>query len=161
MAAPCNLPVPIPVPVRDVAVNWSSGRPWKNARREMCTSSGAKAAVTLIPLPLEKMTGLGNRVAANLRSPIQKSRTANTRPRIQHIADALVAEGCVALDKQAKALGVHRSTAWTIMRTKHKLDRLSLKTTNRILASPELPPSVRIIVLQYLAERSDGLYSAA
>ena len=81
--------------------------------------------------------------------------------RIQHIADALVAEGCVALDKQAKALGVHRSTAWTIMRTKHKLDRLSLKTTNRMLASPELPPSVRIIVLQYLAERSDGLHSAA
>ena len=81
--------------------------------------------------------------------------------RIQHIADALVAVGCVALDKQAKALGVHRSTAWTIMRTKHKLDRLSLKTTNRMLASPELPPSVRIIVLQYLAERSDGLHSAA
>ena len=81
--------------------------------------------------------------------------------RIQHIADALVAEGCVALDKQAKALGVHRSTAWTIMRTKHKLDRLSLKTTNRMLASPELPPYVRIIVLQYLAERSDGLHSAA
>ena len=79
--------------------------------------------------------------------------------RIQHIADALVAEGCVALDKQAKALGIHRSTAWTIMRTKHKLDRLSLKTTNRMLASPELPPSVRIVVLRYVMERSDNLRS--
>ena len=78
--APCNLPVPILVLVRDAAVNWSLGRPWKNARREMCTSSGAKAAVTLIPLPLEKMTGLGNHVATNLRSLVQKSRTANTRP---------------------------------------------------------------------------------
>ena len=127
----------------------------------MCTSSGAKAAVTLIPLPLEKMTGLGNRVATNLRLPTPKVTYRKYATRIQHIADALVAEGCVALDKQAKALGVHRSTAWTIMRTKHKLDRLSLKTTNRMLASPELPPSVRIIVLQYLAERSDGLHSAA
>ena len=81
--------------------------------------------------------------------------------RIQHIADALVAEGCVALDKQAKALGVHRSTAWTIMRTKHKLDRLSLKTTNRMLASPELPRSVRIVVLRYVTERSDDLRSSA
>ena len=81
--------------------------------------------------------------------------------RIRHIADALVAEGCVALDKQAKALGVHRSTAWTIMRTKHKLDRLSLKTTNRMLASPELPPSVRLVVLRYVMERSDDLRSSA
>ena len=81
--------------------------------------------------------------------------------RIRHIADALVAEGCVALDKQAKALGVHRSTAWTIMRTKHKLDRLSLKTTNRMLASPELPPSVRLVVLRYVTERSDDLRSSA
>ena len=81
--------------------------------------------------------------------------------RIRHIADALVAEGCVALDKQAKALGVQRSTAWTIMRTKHKLDRLSLKTTNRMLASPELPPSVRLVVLRYVMERSDDLRSSA
>ena len=81
--------------------------------------------------------------------------------RIRHIADALVAEGCVALDQQAKALGIHRSTAWTIMRTKHKLDRLSLKTTNRMLASPELPPSVRIVVLRYVMERSDNLRSSA
>ena len=81
--------------------------------------------------------------------------------RIRHIADALVAEGCVALDQQAKALGIHRSTAWTIMRTKHKLDRLSLKTTSRMLASPELPPSVRIVVLRYVMERSDNLRSSA
>ena len=56
---PCNLPVPILVLVRDVAVNGSSGRRWKNARGEMCTSSGAKAAVTLKPLRLEKMTKSG------------------------------------------------------------------------------------------------------
>src|ERR1043165_347075 len=79
---------------------------------------------------------------------------------IQDIAEALIAEGYRSLDAQAKALGVHRSTAWTIMKTKHKRDRLSLKTTNSMLANPELPPSVRMIVLQYLTERSDGLPSA-
>ena len=77
--------------------------------------------------------------------------------KIQDIAGALIAEGYRSLDEQAKALGVHRSTAWTIMKTKHKVDRLSRKTTNSMLASPELPPSVRIVVLQYLTERSDSL----
>ena len=81
--------------------------------------------------------------------------------KIQDIAGALIAEGYRSLDEQAKALGVHRSTAWTIVKTKHKLGRLSRKTTNSMLANPELPPSVRIVVLQYLTERSDGLRSAS
>jgi hypothetical protein len=76
---------------------------------------------------------------------------------IQHIREALIACGYVRLDKQAKALGIHRSTAWTIVRTKHKLGRLSTKTINRVLANPELPSSVRAIVQQYMAERSDAL----
>jgi hypothetical protein len=72
---------------------------------------------------------------------------------IRHIADAVVAAGYTSLDKQAKALGIHRSTAWTIIKTKHKLNRLSTKTTNRMLANPELPPSVRAIIRRYLTER--------
>ena len=80
--------------------------------------------------------------------------------KIQDIAGALIAEGYRSLDEQAKALGVHRSTAWTIVKTKHKLGRLSRKTTNSMLANPELPPSVRIVVLQYLTERSDDLRSS-
>ena len=58
------------------------------------------------------------------------------------------------MDSQAKALGLKRSTAWTIIKTKHKLDRLSGKTTDRMLANLELPPPVRAVVQQYLAERS-------
>jgi hypothetical protein len=60
------------------------------------------------------------------------------------------------LDQQAKALGVHRSTAWTIIKTRHKLGRLSAKTTQRILANPDTPPSVRSVIQKYLAERSIG-----
>ena len=81
--------------------------------------------------------------------------------RLQDISEALIADGYTSLDAQAKALGVHRSTAWTIMKTKHKLDRLSFKTTNCMLASPVLPPSVRTVVLRYITERSDDLRSAA
>jgi hypothetical protein len=76
---------------------------------------------------------------------------------LQHISEALIASGYTKLDAQAKALGLHRSTAWTIVKTKHKLDRLSTKTTKRILTNPELPSSVRSVMQKYLAERSDAL----
>lgn len=76
---------------------------------------------------------------------------------IEHIADALVAAGYTSLDKQAKALGIHRATAWTIIKKKHKLGRLNPDTTNRMLANRELPPSVRIVIEQDLAEGFDAL----
>ena len=74
--------------------------------------------------------------------------------KLHHISEALIASGYTTLDDQAKALGIHRSTAWTIVKTKHKLGRLSTKTTKRILANPATPASVRAIVQRYLAERS-------
>src|SRR5262245_37736990 len=73
---------------------------------------------------------------------------------LRQISDALIACGYTKLDEQAKALGVSRSTAWTIVKTKHKLDRLNKKTTTRILANPETPLSVRSVIQQYLTERS-------
>ena len=59
--------------------------------------------------------------------------------KIQDIADALIASGYKTLDEQAKALGIHRSTAWTIIKNKHKLGRLSAKTIRRILSNSKLP----------------------
>jgi hypothetical protein len=73
---------------------------------------------------------------------------------IQDIKEALIASGYTTLDQQSRALGIHRSTAWTIIKTKHKLGRLSTKTTERILTNPKTPPSVRAVVRQYLAERT-------
>jgi len=87
-----------------------------------------------------------------LSEPKSFSRAGRTTS-IQHIADALVAAGYTSLDKQAKALGIHRATAWTIIKTKHKLGRLNTATTSRMLENPELPPSVRAILLQYVADR--------
>ena len=79
---------------------------------------------------------------------------------IEQISKALIASGYLTLDAQAKALGIHRNTAWTIVNTKHKLGRLSAKTTQRILANPETPPAVRAVIEKYLAQRSKG-FSAA
>ena len=73
---------------------------------------------------------------------------------IERIAEALIASGYTSLDAQAKALGIHRSTAWTIVRAKHKLGRLSGKISGRMLANPRLPSRVRTAVKQYLAEKS-------
>jgi len=72
---------------------------------------------------------------------------------LRQISDALVACGYTKLDDQAKALGVARSTAWTIVNTKHKLDRLNSKTITRILANSETPVFVRSVIRQYLSER--------
>jgi hypothetical protein len=72
---------------------------------------------------------------------------------LQRIAEALVAAGYTSLDKQAKALGIHRATAWTIIKEKHKVGRLNTNTVNRMLANPELPPRVRAVIQEYLAER--------
>jgi plasmid maintenance system antidote protein VapI len=73
---------------------------------------------------------------------------------LRHISEALMLSGHTSLDEQAKALGVHRSTAWTIVKNKHKLGRLSAKTVDRILSNPQTPPAVRAIVQQYVVERS-------
>ena len=77
---------------------------------------------------------------------------------IQRIGDALVAEGFVTLGEQAKALGLPRSTTWTILRANHKKSGLSAAIVNRILKAPQLPGSVRAKVLQYVEEKSAGLH---
>jgi hypothetical protein len=79
---------------------------------------------------------------------------------VQAIAEALVAEGYTSLDKQAKALGLHRATAWTIIKKRHKLGRLNTKTVQLILANSQTPPSVRAIIQQAL-DRSDLLQTGA
>jgi hypothetical protein len=71
--------------------------------------------------------------------------------KIQDITEALTSSGYTSLDEQAKALGLHRATAWTIIKKKHKLGRLSAKTIERIIANPGTPPRVRTAVEEYVA----------
>jgi hypothetical protein len=82
-------------------------------------------------------------------------RTIGVRMRktaIEDIAEALKESGYTSLDEQAHALGLPRATAWTIIRNKHKVGRLSNKTIHRILRNPETPPAVRAVVQEYLTD---------
>jgi len=76
------------------------------------------------------------------------------KTKIQDITNALISSGYTSLDEQAKALGLHRATVWTIRENKHKLGRLSAKTIERIITNPETPPRVRAAVKEYVAEMS-------
>jgi hypothetical protein len=67
----------------------------------------------------------------------------NRKAALLTISKALIDSGCTTLDAQARALGLSRSTAWTVINCKHKTGRLSKKTIGQILASAELPASVR------------------
>jgi hypothetical protein len=88
---------------------------------------------------------------------IPKMRERQTA-KIRQIADALPRVGLRTLDQQAKALGLLRSTAWNLLRGNQKASGMSARTINRILAAPRLPPVVRAIIHQYVAEKTAGLY---
>jgi hypothetical protein len=109
--------------------------------------------VILYRQPLEKLvvsfSGWGQALCALMQRAVSRHHT------LQQISEALIASGYTSLDEQAKALGIHRATTWTIVKNKHKLGRLNTSTATRILANPETPSPVRAIVQQYLAERSE------
>jgi len=62
------------------------------------------------------------------------------------------------LDELASAFGIPRSTAWTIRNGGHKASGLSVSIIDRMLSAPKLPPSVRTTLLEYIAEKTSGLY---
>ncbi|SRR6266545_3791385 len=78
--------------------------------------------------------------------------------KIREIGLALVDGGFFTLDVQARALGLPRSTTWTILKASHKSSGLSAALIARMLANPGLPPRVRRKVLEYVKEKKSGLY---
>ena len=78
--------------------------------------------------------------------------------KMREISQALIAEGCTSLGRQAEALGLPRSTTWTIVNAQHKSSGLSASIIERILSAPRLQPRVRKKVLEYIEEKSVGHY---
>jgi hypothetical protein len=78
--------------------------------------------------------------------------------KMRELKDVLVTAGFVALDEQAAALGLCRSTTWTIMRGAHKNSGLSVAVINRMLACPRLPGPVRAKLIEYVREKMAGCY---
>ena len=106
----------------------------------------------------EPLAAIGNPLSGKRPSErLETVRSLNTSSArrtipVQDIADALIKAGYKSLDGQAKALGIHRTTTWTIIKTKHKLGHLNAKTTERILANPDLPLCIRDVLQRYAAE---------
>jgi oligoribonuclease (3'-5' exoribonuclease) len=56
------------------------------------------------------------------------------------------------------ALGLPRSTTWTLLVSNHKASGLSATVINRMLAAAQLPPLVRARIFEYVDEKTAGLY---
>jgi len=85
---------------------------------------------------------------------------ARQAAKLKEIGEALVAVGYDKLEDQAAALGLSRSTTWTIIKGTHKGSGLTAATLNRMLSAPDLHPLVRRKVLEYIENRCDGRYGS-
>ena len=83
---------------------------------------------------------------------------ARQSSKIREIGEALITAGFVSLDAQAKALGLPRSTAWTILSAEHKGTGISARIVCRMLSSKRLPPLVRGKIMEYAEQRAAGIY---
>lgn len=86
------------------------------------------------------------------------SRKSLQAQKIKEVGQALVVSGFACLDQQANALGISRSTAWTILNAKHKSSGLSAPVINQMLAAPQLPPLVRAKLFEYIEDKIAGAY---
>ena len=78
--------------------------------------------------------------------------------KIREITESLRLAGFQSLDEQAEAIGLSRSTTWSISRGLHKNSGLSTTTIFRILGQKRLPAPVRKKLLEYVEEKARGLY---
>jgi len=87
-----------------------------------------------------------------------KSRQAS---KIRELGQALVDAGFLTLDEQAKALGLARSTTWTILKASHKGSGISAAIIERMLLSPQLPALARAKIIEYTEDKLAGAYGGS
>ena len=78
--------------------------------------------------------------------------------KLREVEVALRRAGLIALDEQARALGLPRTTTWKLLRGSYKTSGPSAVIINRILCAPRLPLTARIKILEYIQERVSGAY---
>jgi hypothetical protein len=76
--------------------------------------------------------------------------------KIREIGETLKAAGYRHIDSQAEALGLPRSTAWTILRGSHKHSGLTASVIHQMLNNKKLPEPVRSKIIEYVAEKLSG-----
>ena len=82
------------------------------------------------------------------RMPIpSRAWKARQRVKIGELRQALLDAGFVYLDQQAGALGLTRSTTWSVLKGAHKATGLTASVIRRMLSSPTLPPDARPLLI--------------
>jgi hypothetical protein len=104
---------------------------------------------------ISEIKQVGTTAASRSCASELKARQAS---KIAKIRQSLIAAGFDTLSKQAAVLGVSRSTAWAVLRGRHKSSGLSASIINRILGSQTLPPTARAIIDEYIQEKLLGAY---
>ena len=94
-------------------------------------------------------------------TPVVAEMKARQASKIRELSHVLVDAGFLTLDEQSKALGLSRSTTWTILRASHKGSGLSAAIIKRMLLSPQLPPLVRSKILEYAMDKLAGVYGGS
>jgi hypothetical protein len=94
-------------------------------------------------------------------TPVVAEMKARQASKIKELGHALVDAGFLTLDEQSKALGLARSTTWTILRASHKGSGLSAAIIKRMLLWPQLPPLARSIILEYTRDKLAGVYGGS
>lgn len=87
-----------------------------------------------------------------------KEAKAKQASKIAGLRDILMDHGCDTLQKQAKVLGISRSTTWYLLGSNYKGSGLSAAVIKRMLASPKLPEGARALIQEYIAEKLLGAY---
>jgi len=100
------------------------------------------------------------RPASSARQPTSESSRMKARQteKIREIRAALIAAGFLGLAAQATALGLARSTAWTVLKAHHKSSGLSATIISRMLLSPLLPQNVRNVIEEYVELKCSGAF---
>jgi hypothetical protein len=78
--------------------------------------------------------------------------------KIAELRRVLMEAGYCSLDQQSVALGLCRSTTWTILKAGHKASGLSGSVINQMRDSTALPKVARRWIDEYVAEKLSGAY---
>jgi hypothetical protein len=90
--------------------------------------------------------------------PVVAEMKSRQAAKIRELGQALIEAGFATLDEQSEALGLARSTTWTILRVSHKSSATIIK---RMLLSPQLPPLVRRKIVEYTSDKLAGVYGGS
>ncbi len=124
-------------------------------KKDKASEDSVPSSLASPTVPTQKQR---ERLFQEARTPVVAELKARQLSKIREIRDALVSAGFLTLDEQAKALGLPRSTAWTIIKASHKGSGLSASSINRMLGAPQLPLLVRAKILEYVKKKTSGLY---